>query len=104
MSGFDNTSETVRSSSATANVLTANDYDLLLITLTGATAVTLPAPALTQPGRLYRVYKDASAQTVTITPAAGLVDGAASTTLATGAIHAKAFLSDGTNWFTVTAY
>lgn len=104
MSGFDNTSETVRTSSATANTLTNNDYDLLLVSLTGATAVTLPSAATIQPGRLYRIYKDASAQTVTITPATGTVDGGASTTLATGAVHAKAFLSDGTNWFTVTAY
>lgn len=104
MSGFDNTSETVRTTSATSVTLTANDYDVLLVSLTGATAVALPSGPLTQPGRLYRVYKDASAQTVTITPATGTVDGAANTTLATGAIHAKAFLSDGTNWFTVTAY
>lgn len=104
MSGYDNTSETVRTSSATTNVLTNNDYDLLLVSLTGATAVTLPSALLVQPGRFYRIYKDASAQTVTITPATGLVDGGANTTLATGAAHAKGFISDGTNWFTVTAY
>lgn len=104
MSGLDNTSETVRTSAATTNVLTNNDYDLLLLSLTGATAVTLPNAATIQPGRLYRVYKDASAQTVTITPAVGLVDGGANTTLATGAIHAKAFVNDGTNWFTVSSY
>lgn len=104
MSGFDNTSETVRTTSATSVTLTNNDYDLLLVSLTGATAVTLPNGANVQPGRLYRVYKDASAQTVTITPASGTIDGGANTTLATGAAHAKAFLTDGTNWFTITAY
>jgi len=104
MSGNDNTSETVRTSSATAITLTNNDYDLLLVSLTGATAVTLPSGLLVQPGRLYRIYKDASAQTVTITPAAGLIDGGANTTLASGAAHAKAFVTDGTNWFTITAY
>lgn len=105
MSGYDNTSETVRTTSATAVTVTNNDYDLLLVVLTGATAVTLPDPTKIQPGRLYRIYKDASAQTVTITSAgSGLIDGGANTTLATGAVHAKAFLTDGVNWFTVTAY
>lgn len=103
MSGFDNTSQTTRTS-AVGTVLTNNDYNLLVLGATGAVAVTLPNAALIQPGRQYTVYKDAAAQTITITPAAGLVDGGASTTLATGAIHAKRFLSDGTNWFTTDAY
>lgn len=103
MSGFDNTSETVRTVSG-STTLTNNDYDLLVIGATGAVAVTLPSGATVQPGRVYRVYKDAAAQTVTITPAAGTVDGGANTTLAASAIHAKAFLSDGTNWFTISAY
>lgn len=103
MSGSDNTSETVRVT-AGSTTLTNNDYDLLVIGATGAVAITLPSAALVQPGRLYRVYKDAAAQTITITPATGTVDGGANTTLATGAIHAKAFVTDGTNWFTITAY
>lgn len=109
MSGNDNISYTTRSSSATTNVMTTQDYNLLLVTLTGATAVTLPTlagglSAPTSAGREFTVYKDASAQTVTITPATGLIDGGASTTLATGAAHAKTFVNDGTNWFTITAY
>lgn len=106
MSGWDNTSWTTRSSSATSNTLGANDYYLLLNTLTGATAVTLPAAGSTTypAGRMFWVYKDASAQTVTITPASGTVDGGASTTLASAAVHCKAFINDGTNWFTVAAY
>jgi hypothetical protein len=103
MSGADNTSYTTRSSAATTNVLTQTDSNLLLLALTGATAVTLPSGATVQPGREYTVYKDASAQTVTITPATGLVDGGASTTLATGATHVKTFVTDGTNWFTISA-
>lgn len=106
MSGYDNNSWTTRSSSATSNTLTATDSRLLLLSLTGATAVTLPAAGSTScpAGRVYWVYKDASAQTVTITPASGTVDGGASTTLATGAVHSKAFINDGTNWFTLAAY
>jgi len=104
MSGFDNVAETVRTSSATAVTVTQNDYDILLTSLTGATAVTLLAVTAVPPGRVFRFYKDASAQTVTITPASGTIDGAANTTLASGAIHAKALITDGTNWFTISAY
>lgn len=103
MSGKDNQSETVRTT-AVGTTLTANDYNLLVIGATGAVAVALPDATTTPPGRTYTVYKDAAAQTITITPAAGTVDGGASTTLATGAIHAKTFVNDGTNWFTVAAY
>lgn len=104
MSGNDNYSETIRTV-AGSTTLTGNDYDLLVIGATGAVAVTMPsAAALPGPGRIYRVYKDAAAQTITITPAAGTIDGGANTTLASGAIHSKTFVSDGTNWFTVAAY
>lgn len=103
MSGMDNYSETTRTT-ATSTTLTGADYNLLVIGATGAVAVTLPSAATIPSGRVYRVYKDAAAQTITITPAAGTVDGGANTTLATGAIHAKEFVSDGTNWFTLAAY
>lgn len=104
MSGYDNTSETVRSTAVTTT-MTNNDYDLLVLGATGAVTVNLPAVATIQPGRLYRVYKDAAAQTITIDPfGSELIDGAATTTLASGAVHAKAMVSDGTAWYTVTAY
>lgn len=103
MSGRDNTSETVRTT-AVGTTLTDNDFVLLVIGATGAVAVTLPSPLLVQPGRTYVVYKDAAAQTITITPAAGTLDAGANTTLASGAIHAKRFVSDGANWFTISAY
>ena len=103
MSGLDNTSMTVRASTATTNVLTNNDY-VLLLTPGAATAVTLPSGPLVQPGRSYTVYKTAAAFTVTITPATGTVDGGASTTLLTSQVHAKTFVTDGTNWFTIQEY
>ena len=103
MSGLDNTSETVRTS-AVSTTLTNNDYDLLILGATGAVAVTLPSAPTIQPGRVYRVYKDAAAQTITITPATGTVDAIASVSLASGAVHAKGFVNDGTNWFTITSY
>ncbi len=103
MSGLDNTSMTVRASTATAETLSQTDY-VLLLTPGAATAVTLPSAATVQPGRAYFVYKTAAAFTVTITPATGLVDGGASTTLLTGQVHCKRFISDGTNWFTISEY
>jgi hypothetical protein len=103
MSGFDNTSYTVRSSTAAAITVTANDY-FILLTPGAATAVTLPNAATIQPGREYVIYKTAAAFTVTITPAVGTVDGGANTTLISGQIHAKTFTSDGTNWFITSEY
>lgn len=103
MSGLDNTSETVKTVSGNYTV-TANDYDVLVIGATGAVAITLPNGALIQPGRVYRIYKDSAAQTITIAAASGNIDGGANTTLASGAAHAKGFVTDGTNWFTITAY
>lgn len=104
MSGADNTSQTVRTVAATTT-LTQNDYNLLVIGATGAVTVNLPSVAVLQPGRQYTVYKDAAAQTITIDGAgAETIDGAATTTLASGAIHSKRFISDGTQWFTTDAY
>jgi hypothetical protein len=104
MSGLDNTSYTVRTV-ATTTTLTNNDSVLLVIGATGAVTVNLPAVATVQPGREYTVYKDAAAQTITIDGSgAETIDGGATTTLATGAIHAKTFITDGVAWFTVTAY
>lgn len=104
MSGQDNTSQTVRTVAATTT-LTQNDYNLLVIGATGAVTVNLPAVAAVQPGRTYLVYKDAAAQTITIDGAgAETIDGAATTTLASGAIHAKRFITDGVAWFTTDAY
>lgn len=103
MSGFDNASETTVTTAVTYTA-TLNDYNILVNGATGAVAITLPSAVRVGSGRILRVYKDAAAQTITITPAAGLIDGAANTTLATGAAHAKAFISDGANYFTVSAY
>lgn len=104
MSGLDNTSQTTRTVAATTT-LTQNDYILFVIGATGAVTVNLPAVASVQPGRQYTVYKDAAAQTITIDGAGSeTIDGAATTTLASGAIHAKRVVSDGTQWFTTDAY
>lgn len=103
MSGLDNTSETVRTVSATTT-LNNNDYDLLVLSATASVVVNLPAVASVQPGRLYSVVKDAAAQTVTITPAAGTINGAATLVLASGAFHGAVFYTDGLNWYAKAVY
>lgn len=103
MSGFDNISETTVTT-AVNYTATLADYNVLVLAAGGAVGITLPSAVLAGRGRIFRVYKDAAAQTITITPAAGLIDGGASTTLATGAIHGKMFVSDGANYFTLSAY
>lgn len=104
MSGFDNTSETVRTTAVTTT-LTNNDYDLLCLAIAGNIVVNLPAVATVQPGRLYRVYKDAAAFTVTIDGAGSeLIDGATTLVLAASAKHAAAMVTDGTAWYSVTLY
>lgn len=103
MSGFDNTSETTRTT-AVATTLTANDYDLLVAAQAANIVVTIPSGALTIPGRTYSVTKDAAAFTVTLTPAAGTVNGAANIVLASGGFHGAILVNDGTNWFTKALY
>jgi hypothetical protein len=103
LSGNDNRSETT-TTTAVSYTVALSDYNVLVLGATGAVAITLPAATAVPSGRVFNVYKDAAAQTITISAAAGNIDGGASTTLATGAIHAKKFVSDGTNYFTLAAY
>jgi hypothetical protein len=104
MSGLDNTSYTVRTSAVTTT-LTENDSILLVLGATGAVTVNLPAVASTVPGRSFIVYKDNAAQTITIDPAGSeTIDGGATTTLLTGQVHAKRFVSNGTAWYTIGEY
>lgn len=104
MSGFDNLSETVRTVSATGPVL-LSDYDVLVLGATAAVNLTLPALNTScPPGRTFRIYKDAAAFAVTITPAAGTIDGIATKTLAASAFHGCILVNDGTNWFSLAIY
>jgi homogentisate 1,2-dioxygenase len=103
LSGFDNTSETVRTS-AVATTLTNNDYDLYIAAQAGNIVVTGPSGALSIPGRTYSVTKDGAAFTVTLTPAAGLINGAATLVLAASAFHGAVIVNDGTNWIAKALY
>lgn len=87
-------------------VLSANytmqdgDSALLVSAAAGALAITLLSPAAAL-GKAILVRKtDATANNVTLTPAAGTVDGAASLVLTAAAPRAL-LISDGTNYFTV---
>lgn len=104
MSGMDDKNWTTTVTAATAYTVLDTDYFVSFQVLTGATAATLPAPSSNLRGREYVLHKDASAQTVTITPASGTIDGAASVTLATGAVHARRVFCDGTVWWTSASF
>jgi hypothetical protein len=104
MSGYDNTSETVRATALTTDTLTNNDF-VLFVNATAATTINLPAVATVQPGRPYRIVKDAAAFTVTIDGAAAeTINGAATLVLASGAFHGAILVSTGTAWIAEALY
>lgn len=103
MSGLDNTSFTTRSVTATTT-LTANDFVLLCDPAGGAITVTVPTASGIQPGRPYYIRSTGTTNAVTISPASGTIDGAASISLASAAKHGVQIVNDGTNWFTVSVF
>ena len=105
MSGLDNTSFTVRSSTATSETLTNNDYVLLCNPSGGAQTVNLPAVASVQPGRAYFVRTTGTTNTVTLDGfGSETIDGASTKMLASGAIHGALVVTDGTAWFTIEQF
>lgn len=99
MSGLDDTSFTYRAVTA-ATTLTNNDFILAVSPSGGNVTVTVPDGTKVQPGRVYYVRRDATAtNTVTLAPAAGLIDGASTKAVGSaGAIGYLAIVNDGTNW------
>ena len=87
----------IRTVTATPATATTDDFTLLVDTdtIAGAAAVTLPDPATVE-GRMF-VVKRLGAYDVTITPADGLIEGAASLTLIADR-QAVRVQSDGTNY------
>ena len=103
MSGFDNTSETVRVITTT-DTLTNNDFDVYA-TVGANSVVNLPAVASVQPGRPYCIVKDAAAFTVTIDGSGSeLVNGATTLVLAASAFHGVILVSTGTAWIAKALY
>ena len=100
MSGFDNTSFTVRSVTA-ATTATANDYVIAVSPGANPTNVALPDPTTTQPGRTYLIRRDATATNVV--NVTGHINGSASSTVAVGSagVIGSAFVvNTGTTWLT----
>jgi hypothetical protein len=104
MSGFDNTSETVRVITAT-DTATNNDFVIYAKGITGNITLNLPAVASLTPGRPYSIIKDAAAFTVTIDPAGSeTVNGATTLVLAASAFHGATIVNTGTEWIARGSY
>jgi hypothetical protein len=100
MSALNSNGLTIRLVAGTTDTILATD-DVVVYTGTAAKAVALPA-ATVQKGKVYR-FSNQNTGAVTITPASGTIDGAATQTVAAGAAGApivRGLISDGTNWFT----
>lgn len=86
---------------AVTGTYTAGLGDIVIhVAPTGACTITLPPPADTVGSIRWVKRTNNTVHTVTIQPASGNVDGAASVTL-TAAYQARAFHSDGSNYWTV---
>lgn len=104
MSGYDNTSETVRVIAAT-DTATNNDFVIYAKGITGNIVLNLPAVASIQPGRPYSVIKDAAAFTVTIDAAGSeTINGATTLVLAASAFHGATIVNTGTEWIARGTY
>ena len=106
MSGFDNTSYTLRSVAATTT-LTATDSVLTVDAPAANVTVNLPAVASVQPGRVYFIKRDATAtQTVTLDGSGSeTINGA--TTRAVGAAGTAGgciIISNGVGWHVLASY
>ena len=103
MSGFDNTSFTVRTATGTTDTLLATD-SIVIYTNTSAKTVTVPAISALTPGRRFTVVNTA-AGTVTITPTGATINGAATFVTPAGTAAGAgrtSFVNDGTNWHTIS--
>lgn len=103
MSGLDNTSYTVRSTTV-ATTLTNQDSVLLVSPTGGSINITVPDATTIQPGRAYIVRRDATAtNTVTLVRSgSNTINGATSLAVGSaGAIGSAEIYSDGTNWFSL---
>lgn len=102
MSANNSNGLTVVTVTGTTDTIDATD-DIVIYTNTAAKTATLPAVASVPKGKVYRFSNQATG-TVTITPAAGTINGAANVVLAAGAAGAPTVLglvSDGANWFSI---
>jgi len=82
---------------------TASQFDVLLVDPTaGPVTITLVGPSATTRGRTYTIKRTTtSANTVTIQPASGNIDNAASYVLAGGTLASVDVVCDTSNWWVV---
>lgn len=82
---------------------TASQFDVLLVDPTaGPVTITIVGPSATTRGRTYTIKRTTtSANTVTIQPASGNIDNAASYVLAGGTLASVDVVCDATNWWVI---
>jgi len=104
MSGFDNTSYTVRTVTGTTDTLLASD-SVVVYTNSGTKTVTLPPVATTQPGRVYFIISQNTGVLTLDGNASETINGNATQALVagttTGVTGRAGIVSDGTQWFTL---
>lgn len=104
MSGLDDTSFTVRTSAATTDTVTANDF-ILIYTNAATKTATLPAVATTQPGRVYQFICQNTGVLTLDGNGAETINGAATFAVTAGTVGGvtgrAGIVSDGTQWFTL---
>jgi hypothetical protein len=103
MAAWNSNGLTVRLVAGTTDTIQFTD-DVVVFTGTGAKAVALPAasnPSL-QLGKVYHIT-NANTGAITLTPASGQIDGAATSPLTAGGttVSARRIVSDGTMWRTI---
>jgi hypothetical protein len=82
----------------TAYTATQDDHTILVDTTAGAYTLTIPNPAFV-PGREYVIKKIATANAITITPAAGSIDKLATHVFGAGTFDSRNVVSDGVDWW-----
>ena len=104
MAAWNSNGLTVRVATTAGDTITSTD-DVVIYTFAGAKAVAIAAAndSRIQPGKVYRLTNTATGA-VTITPASGQIDGAATSTIAAGgtALSCRTLVSDGTMWRTIS--
>lgn len=82
---------------------TASQFDVLLVDPTaGPVTITIVGPSATTRGRTYTIKRTTtSANTVTIQPASGSIDGAATYVLAGGTLSSVDVVCDTANWWVI---
>jgi len=106
MSGFDDTSFTVRTVSGTTDTLTATDY-VVIYTNSATKTVNLPAVATTQPGRVYQLICQNTGVLTIDGNASETINGSTTFAMTAGTVGGITgrctIISDGTQWFTLNS-